>query len=133
GWTSAGEHDADKARRDRLLEETFAIYAGQPLERLAADPQAMALGRSIFANTCAACHGSTARGAPGYPDLTDTVWNWGGDPERILQSVLDGREGVMPPLGTVLTGIGGDVSITQAASYVRALRTQDIEATLRND
>ena len=59
GWTSAGEHDADKARRDRLLEETFAIYAGQPLERLAADPQAMALGRSIFANTCAPSSGST--------------------------------------------------------------------------
>ena len=133
GWTSAAEHDAEKARRDRQLEETFAVYAGRPLEQLAQDPQAMELGRSIFANTCAACHGSAATGAPGYPNLTDDVWNWGGAPERILETVLDGREGIMPPLGNVLEGMGGDVAITQTAAYVRALRSDDIEATLRND
>ncbi|TWT21666.1 cytochrome-c oxidase, cbb3-type subunit III [Luteimonas wenzhouensis] len=133
GWTSAAEHDAEKARRDRQLEETFAVYAGRPLEQLAQDPQAMELGRSIFANTCAACHGSAATGAPGYPNLTDDVWNWGGAPERILETVLDGREGIMPPLGNVLDGMGGDVAITQTAAYVRALRSDDIEATLRND
>lgn len=133
GWTSAGEHDAEKARRDSQLEETFGVYADKPLEQLAGDPRAMELGRSIFANTCAACHGSSAQGAPGYPNLTDDHWNWGGTPDRILQTVLDGREGVMAPLGTVLTGMGGDVAITQAAAYVRALRSDDIEATLRND
>ena len=133
GWTSAGEHDAEKARQDKQLEATFGVYADKPLPQLAADPKAMELGRSIFANTCAACHGSSAQGAPGYPNLTDDHWNWGGTPDRILQTVLDGREGVMAPLGTVLTGMGGDVAITQAAAYVRALRSEDIEATLRND
>jgi cytochrome c oxidase cbb3-type subunit III len=133
GWTSAGEHDRDKARRDAQLEETFAMFAGQPLEALARDPQALEIGRSIFGNTCAACHGSSAQGAPGYPNLTDATWNWGGAPEQILASVLDGREGIMPPLGTVLTGIGGDVAITQTAAYVRALRAPDLEAALRND
>ncbi|TDK24965.1 cytochrome-c oxidase, cbb3-type subunit III [Luteimonas aestuarii] len=133
GWTSAGEHDADKARRDALLEETFRMYAGRPIDQLAADPQAREIGRSIFANTCAACHGSSAQGAPGYPNLTDDTWNWGGTPEQVLQSVLDGREGIMPPLGTVLTGIGGDVAVTQTAAYVRALRTADVSQTLRTD
>ena len=133
GWTSAREHDAEKARQDRLLEETFGAYANQPFAQLAADPTAMELGRSIFANTCAACHGSSAQGAAGYPDLTDATWNWGGEPEQILQTVLDGRQGIMPPLGSVLEGIGGDVAVTQAATYVRALRSEDIEATLRND
>lgn len=133
GWTSAKAHDADKAQHDRLLEETFGIYANQSFDRLASDPTAMELGRSIFANTCAACHGSSAQGASGYPNLTDASWNWGGDPERILASVLDGRQGIMPPLGTVLEGIGGEVAVTQAATYVRALRTEDIDATLRND
>jgi cytochrome c oxidase cbb3-type subunit III len=133
GWTSAGQHDLDKARRDALLEETFAMFAGQPLEALARDPQALEIGRSIFGNTCAACHGSSAQGAPGYPNLTDATWNWGGEPEQILASVLDGREGIMPALGTVLTGIGGDVAITQTAAYVRALRAPDVEAALRND
>ncbi|MGY1409618.1 MULTISPECIES: cytochrome-c oxidase, cbb3-type subunit III [unclassified Luteimonas] len=133
GWTSAKAHDADKARHAELLEETFGVYANQPFDTLAADPTAMELGRSIFANTCAACHGSSAQGASGYPNLTDTAWNWGGDPERVLESVLDGRQGIMPPLGTVLEGIGGDLAITQAATYVRALRSEDIDATLRND
>lgn len=133
GWTSTGEHDADRARRDALLEETFGVYAGQPLAQLAHDPQARELGRSIFVNTCAACHGSSAQGAPGYPNLTDDIWNWGGQPEDILHTVLDGREGVMPPLGTVLSGIGGDVAITQTAAYVRALRSPDLQQTLRTD
>jgi cytochrome c oxidase cbb3-type subunit 3 len=133
GWTSAKAHDADKARHDRLLEETFGMYADQPFPALAADPTAMELGRSIFANTCAACHGSSAQGAAGYPNLTDATWNWGGEPDQILQSVLDGRQGIMPPLGNVLEGIGGDVAVTQAATYVRALRSEDIEATLRSD
>ena len=133
GWTSAAEHEADRARRDALLEETFGIYAGQPLARLAGDPQALEIGRSIFANTCAACHGSSAQGAPGYPNLSDDIWNWGGQPEQILASVLDGREGVMPPLGTVLSGIGGDVAITQTAAYVRALKSPDLQQTLRSD
>ncbi len=133
GWTSAGEHDAEKARRDKQLEATFGQFAGQPLPQLAANPQAMELGRSIFANTCAACHGSSAQGAAGYPNLTDNTWNWGGQPEQILQTVLDGRQGVMPPLGTVLEGIGGDVAISQTAAYVRALRSEDIEQTLRTD
>ena len=64
------------------------------------------------------CHGSSAQGAPGYPNLTDDHWNWGGTPDRILQTVLDGREGVMAPLGTVLTGMGGDVAITAGTDKI---------------
>ena len=133
GWSSQQEHAREKAASDANLAETFRPYDGQPIDRLAANPEALRLGRSIFANTCATCHGSSAQGATGYPNLADDIWHWGGDPERILQTVLDGREGVMAPLGTVLTGMGGDVAITQAAAYVRALRSDDIEATLRGD
>ena len=78
GWTSTGEHDARKAINDARLEKTFAPYAGQAIDVLAKDPQALALGRSIFGNTCATCHGSSGQGAQGYPNLTDGVWHWGG-------------------------------------------------------
>jgi len=118
-WSSASEHDAARALNNARLEETFAVYADKSLEHLAGDPKALELGRSIFANTCAACHGAAATGAPGYPNLTDTVWNWGGSPERILETVLDGREGVMPPLATVLEGIGGELAVDQVIAYVR--------------
>ena len=120
-WSSAGEHDADKAKQDAVLAETFRPYDGQPISRLAGDPRAVELGRAIFANTCATCHGSSAQGAVGYPNLTDDIWHWGGSEEQILQTVLDGREGVMPEWGTVLTGMGGENAVLSVATYVRSL------------
>jgi cytochrome c oxidase cbb3-type subunit 3 len=57
----------------------------------------------------------------GYPNLSDNIWHWGGSPDRILQTVLDGREGVMPEWGKVLTGMGGDHAVSDVAAYVRAM------------
>ncbi|HRF83329.1 MAG: cytochrome-c oxidase, cbb3-type subunit III [Xanthomonadaceae bacterium] len=130
GWTSASEHDQRKAVADAKLEQTFAPYAGQAIDVLAQDPKALALGRSVFANTCAVCHGSSGQGAIGYPNLTDNVWHWGGTPEQILTTVLDGREGVMPEWGTVLTGMGGPEAVDYVVAYVRALSSP---GTLQND
>ena len=120
-WSSAKEHDFAQQADNARLEETFAPYRGKSIDVLAANPDARQLGRSIFNNTCAACHGSSARGAVGYPNLTDDIWHWGGSPDRILQTVLDGREGVMPEWGKVLTGMGGPYAVSDVAAYVRAL------------
>ena len=120
-WTSAAEHDADKARQDAILAETFRPYDGKSISTLAADPRAVELGRAIFANTCATCHGSSAQGAVGYPNLTDDIWHWGGSEEAILTSILDGRQGVMPEWGTVLSGMGGPNAVLSVATYARSL------------
>lgn len=130
-WTSAREHDADKALGDKKLEATFSRFHNQPIDEIAGDPQALKLGQSIFNNTCATCHGSSAQGAIGFPNLTDEVWHWGGSPDQVLASVLDGRQGVMPPWGDVLTGMGGPESVDYVVSYVRALSGPD--QTLSND
>jgi cytochrome c oxidase cbb3-type subunit 3 len=124
-WTSAKEHDADKAAEDRKLDRMLSGYAGKPIDVLARDPDALRIGRSVFSNTCAGCHGSGARGAIGYPNLTDTIWHWGGSPDRVLQTVLDGREGVMPAWGKTLTSMGGDNAVIEVAAYVRVLGTPD--------
>ena len=120
-WTSQMEHDRDAAKANATLEKTFAPYQGKPIDVLAGDPQAVNLGRSIFGNTCATCHGSSAKGAIGYPDLTDDVWHWGGRPEQVLQSVLDGREGVMPAWGKILEGMGGPDATDYVIAHVRQL------------
>lgn len=120
-WTSAKEHNADKATQDRKLAATFSRYAGQPIDVLAQNPNALKLGRSIFSNTCATCHGSSARGALGYPNISDDIWHWGGSPDRVLQTVLDGRDGVMPPWGQVLNGMGGEHAVQHVVAYVRTL------------
>ena len=121
GWTSQGEHALDKAAEDAKLAETFAPFRDQPISALAQDATATALGRSIFNNTCATCHGSSAQGAIGYPNLADDVWHWGGEPEQVLQSVLDGREGIMPEWGKVLTGMGGEHAVDYVIAYMRTL------------
>ena len=49
----------------------------------------------------------------------------------MLQTVLDGREGVMPEWGTVLTGMGGNNAVDYVVAYVRALSKPD--QSLYND
>jgi cytochrome c oxidase cbb3-type subunit 3 len=121
GWTSKDEYSRAKAAADARLDETFAQFAGKPIDVIARDPRARRLGQAIFANTCATCHGSAARGAIGYPNLADDIWKWGATPDDVLRSVQDGREGVMPPWGTVLTGMGGPNAVDQVVAYVRTL------------
>jgi cytochrome c oxidase cbb3-type subunit 3 len=127
GWSSAREHDADKAAADARIEAGLQRFAGQPPEAMARDPEALRHGRTIFANHCATCPGSDARGAKGFPDLTDSVWHWGGSPQAVLTSVLEGRQAAMPPLGAAL---GGDVGITETAVYVQSLAGQKVDPSL---
>jgi cytochrome c oxidase cbb3-type subunit 3 len=130
GWTSSKELAQDTAENAKQLEATFHPFAGQPINVLAQNPKALALGRQIFVNTCATCHGSSGQGAIGYPDLADTIWKWGGDPDTILTSVLDGRDGVMPPWGPTLTSMDGPDAVNEVASYVLTLRDPSL---LNND
>ena len=67
---------------------------------------------------------SSAQGAIGYPNLTDTIWHWGGSPEQILATVSKGREGVMPPWGKALTGMAGPDAVDYVIAYVRQLDPQ---------
>lgn len=54
-------------------------------------------GKALF-TVCAACHGADGKGnqAVGAPNLTDSIWLYGGDLETIETTIRDGRSGVMP-------------------------------------
>jgi cytochrome c oxidase cbb3-type subunit III len=121
GWTSRNEHAADKAAGDAKLAATFAPYDGKPLPDLAADPKALALGHNVFVSTCAVCHGSGGQGAVGYPNLSDSIWQWGGEPEQILETVLNGRQAAMPAWADTLTAMGGASAKDDVISYVLSL------------
>jgi len=129
GWSSAKQHDEDKAAEDKKLEATFAPYAGQSIDKIAQDPKALKLGKAIFSNTCAACHGSSGQGAIGYPNLTDSIWHWGGSPEQILETVLNGRQAAMPAWEAAL---GGKEGVTAVAVYVQSLHGLKVDPTLAN-
>lgn len=102
GWTS---HDEMQAQLDRITarrQAQFARLDGLSIAELSHDTSAQALGRSVFLNNCAGCHGTDARGAIGFPDLTDGDWLYGGQPETVLASIENGRNGQMPALNGVL-------------------------------
>ena len=121
GWSSAQGEGSQYAREMQKADETygpiFAKYQTEDLKAVAADPEANAMGGRLFLTYCAQCHGSDARGANGFPNLTDNDWLYGGEPETIKTTVLGGRFGVMPALGPVLGGEG----TKDVANYVRSL------------
>src|SRR5678816_3086110 len=117
GWTQTGEVKADLAENNRRLEAVFSRFRDSSVEQLEHNPEALNFGRNVFVNNCAACHGSDARGAKGYPNLTDNDWLFGGAPDQVLTTILNGRGGVMPPLGAAL----GDQGINEVGNYVLTL------------
>jgi cytochrome c oxidase cbb3-type subunit 3 len=84
---------------------------------------AVAAGRKVFANTCAACHGEQATGNPelGTPNLTDRFWIYGGDSETIFETVWGGRQGHMPTWEGRLTPVERKI----LALYIFDLRRAD--------
>ena len=82
--------------------------------------------RNLFLTTCATCHGSDARGMPGFPDLGDEAWLYGGEPEMVLTSILNGRAGMMPALGPAL----GTDGITEVVAHVTIISGGQADAEL---
>ncbi len=116
-WSKASQYEAEMTAARREYAPVYAAFAGRSVEDLSKDPRALALGHSLFANNCVQCHGSDARGARGFPNLTDQDWLYGGTPDRIVETITNGREGVMPALGEVL----GPQGVTEVVAYVRSL------------
>src|SRR5437868_2733785 len=102
GWSSTGEHAAEAAQARAAMAPVYAAFAGMPPEQLAKDPAAHAIGERLFANNCAQCHGSDAKGSKGFPNLTDKDWLWGGSFETISQTITQGREGNMPVMAAAV-------------------------------
>ncbi|MEP7298704.1 MAG: cytochrome-c oxidase, cbb3-type subunit III [Burkholderiales bacterium] len=117
-WTSVGQHADEVAKARAATAPLFAGFAAKSIPDLAHDPKAMAIGERLFANNCAACHGSDAHGSKGFPNLTDKDWLWGGTPERIKETITEGRQGMMPPM---VAAVGSSDDVRNVANYVLSL------------
>lgn len=118
GWSQEQEYETEMAAAEAEYGKIFAAYAAQPVPALADNQDAMQAGQRLFLNYCAQCHGSDAGGAPGFPSLKDDAWLYGGSPEAIQTSILEGRQGNMPAMAAA---VGGDQGVTEVAHYVRSL------------
>ncbi|WP_060508210.1 cytochrome-c oxidase, cbb3-type subunit III [Pseudomonas sp. NBRC 111124] len=114
GWTGANEWQKEMEKADAKFGPIFAKYAAMPVEEVAKDPQALKMGSRLFASNCSVCHGSDAKGAYGFPNLTDQDWRWGGEPETIKASIMNGRHGVMPGWAEVI----GEQGVADVAAFV---------------
>ncbi len=124
GWTSSNQYDSEVALVERQTGPLFEQYAQVPIEELINYPEALAVGGRLFANNCAICHGSDARGAKGYPNLTDDDWLYGGEPEQIVTSITAGRHGMMPPMAAAVGNT--DEAVRDMAIYVQSLSRPDL-------
>ncbi len=106
GWTQVGQYEQEQKRAEAAYGPIYAKYAGMEIEQVAADPASMAIGQNLYLNYCAQFHASDARGSKGFPNLADGDWLWGGDPKQIKETILAGRNGVMPPFGAALGAEG---------------------------
>jgi cytochrome c oxidase cbb3-type subunit 3 len=115
-WTQLSQYEAEVGSAETAQEAVYAAFRNLDPEALVASGEAMEIGRRLFSQRCAMCHGSDGRGAVGFPNLTDNDWQWGEGYDAILTAITNGRTAAMPPLGAVL----GD-NVINVTAYVQQL------------
>lgn len=131
GWSSkkklAEEQAEITARRGVFADKIKST----PLHAIQKDPElyafAVAGGKAMFKENCAACHGTGAAGGNGYPNLNDDDWLWGGTLDDIYTTLKYGirstsektRASQMPAFGK--DGILKQAEIAKVAEHVLSL------------
>jgi cytochrome c oxidase cbb3-type subunit 3 len=126
GWTQIEQHDREVARAEEKYREMRDRYLALPVAEIATDPKVRKMGMRMFGNNCAQCHGADAKGAYGFPNLTDGDWIFGGTPEAIKTSIAAGRQAAMPGWGSVI----GDKGVQEVTAYVLELNGRDADDAL---
>lgn len=141
GWSSRADIRQELSAAEQANSEIVAKIRAAKITDILANEKlrtfAVAAGASTFKVRCATCHGSGAQGSPGFPNLNDNSWLWGGKAEDILQTITHGirdasdknaRTSQMPAFGhdKLLTSD----QILAVANYVRQISKQDADTAL---
>lgn len=124
-WTSTGQWQNNVNNADTKTEALYQQYLATTIEELATNDKAMRIGKRIFANNCALCHGANAEGGYGFPNLTDKDWLYGGSSEKIRTSISAGRNGMMPAWESIL----GNTDLNNVSLYVQSLSDKSVVAS----
>lgn len=136
GWSSHRQLAEETAKAQAARASMLAALARTDIATLDAKSPLMQAavegGRAAFKINCAACHGAGAAGTPGYPNLNDDDWLWGGSRAEIHQTLVHGirqpdddatRLSQMPAFGR--DGILKPEEIRDTVSYVRFVSHQE--------
>ncbi|RKF20471.1 cytochrome-c oxidase, cbb3-type subunit III [Alginatibacterium sediminis] len=129
----ANQYLSEVAHAEERFGEVFRSIAYQsdgnyrPIEELATDEDALKIGQRLYLQNCSQCHGATARGSTGFPNLTDNDWLYGGTPEAIKTTLMNGRAGQMPAWIDVL-GADGVKEVTSHVLRLSGRKVNTLEA-----
>lgn len=124
------QYDREMEQADAKYGPIFDAYAARSIEDLSTDPEVLKVGQRLFIQNCSQCHGSDARGTTGFPNLTDKDWLYGGTPEQIKESIMNGRKAV--GMMAWADAIGGEQGVKEVATYVVSLSGRSVNAELAN-
>ncbi|ANK81675.1 cytochrome-c oxidase, cbb3-type subunit III [Minwuia thermotolerans] len=140
GYSSRAAVERDIEDAITAQQEKFDALERLSLEEIRQDPALFRFatdgGRAAFAVNCSQCHGSGAQGSPGYPNLNDDEWLWGGSVQDIYQTLQHGiryerddetRFSQMPAFGD---GLLSREQINAVAHHVRSLAELEHDADL---
>ncbi|MEJ1156953.1 cytochrome-c oxidase, cbb3-type subunit III [Prosthecomicrobium sp. N25] len=105
--------------KDGVLKKEEISDVADHVLSLSGKAPANAKGKQLFADNCASCHGDDAKGnlELGAPNLSDTIWLYGGTKEKVVETIANSRQGVMP----TWEGRLDPVTIKSLAVYVHSL------------
>ena len=126
GWTEIGEYEQEVAAAEAEYGPLYEKYGATPIAALVNDATAVQIGERLFSTYCTTCHGSDARGVRGFPNLRDDDWLYGGTADDIEHTIINGRNGMMPPWEAAL----GYEGVFQTAEYVRSLSGRDVDTVV---
>ena len=119
----------EQAKADRAV--WLSRIEAMDFAAVQADPALMNIvretGAALFGDNCAVCHGTSAKGGKGFPDLTADAWLWGGDPETIAETLRVGiNSGHEETRASQMLAFGRDSildrnQIGDVVAYVRSL------------
>lgn len=121
GWSSAKQLQTEEQRHDARFAPIYTELAAMSVAEMANNRTAAQVGRRLFLNNCSTCHGVTAQGGFGFPNLTDSEWIYGRDFDVIQQTILNGRIAVMPAWEAAL----GDSGVNDVTEYVLQMSGQE--------
>jgi cytochrome c oxidase cbb3-type subunit 3 len=119
GWTELKQYEQEMEAAETRYGPIYAKYAKEPIASLAENPDAIKLAHRLYMTYCTNCHGSDAGGIPGYPNLRDDEWLYGGSAEVIKSTIMNGRQGMMP--SAAQNGLKSEDEVNQVTQYVLSM------------
>lgn len=118
-WTGLVQYELEMGAAYTRYGAIYDKYTKEPITTLVKNKNALQLSHSLYMTYCTTCHGSDARGVPGFPNLRDDDWLYGGTPEAIKATIQNGRNGMMP--AAEANGLKTEADIHNVTQYVLSL------------